>query len=85
MKASIFVFFSFLAVNPKNLRISHSRKEKHLHISFCYYHLKYNVYTAYVILLIDQSLLIFRVPTVQIRAVSSWFPGGIFLQLYNVY
>ena len=31
--SSIFVFFSFLAMNPKNLRISYSLKEKHLHIT----------------------------------------------------
>lgn len=60
MKESIFVFFSFLAMNPKNLRISLSLKEKHLRISFCYYHLKYSVYTAYVILLIDQSFSGYR-------------------------
>ena len=32
--SSIFVFFSFLAMNPKNLRISHSLKEKLFSINF---------------------------------------------------
>ena len=36
VKESIFVFFSFLAMNPKNLRISYSLKEKHLHVTLLY-------------------------------------------------